>query len=459
MLTPARPPNRNPADLPPRSAAVIAAGNWTSEDGENGSLTVSPAQTETGSDLPTTVVPLVRQPSSTNGRADDPVQGAALREASRLAGTGLPQSLDPRQAAQRRWLAFGNLLKGLLPLVLGAGIVLAAIILVVTLILPNIGKKNEQTAANATATAQVSGAEPATTETVITPTIAPPVGVQGVVRIDGAKPEDVRVFLADAGNPNSLYRELNQEGTFFRLPVATLNHLDPSQKYLVVVRPKDTPDRTFASNLSPDNPAQQPFVSPNFDFDGTKGFDVMMTVKPEAIAFYPLQGNAGDADVPNGHYFGAFHHSVRGDYLKFYNANGGLGRFGLPLSEEFEWAGQGRVQFFERGWLTQPAVGQPITVGKIGQAVLESSCGGSIKLPATTTPWPCRPSSPTRISTSWLPASSSACPRASRLKRPRPPSSKYSILSSVGSNWSSAIKPPNRASAFWERNIHAVSAG
>ena len=384
VLTPNRAPENGP---PPRSAAVVAAGNWNRQAGEE-----SPPPLPLTENMPVgQTAPLsgtLRQPNA--GRENDPVQGAANREATRLAGTGLPQSLDPRQAAQRRWMARINLLKGVVPLVLGLVIVGAAIVLLVTLvILPGLNKNDQPVAANATATA--GAGEAATPETGAaladaTPTVVPPAGVQGVVRIEGAKPDDVRVFLADAGNPNSLYRELNLENTFFRLPVATLNHLDPKQKYLIVVRPKDTTDRTFASNLSPDNPAQQPFVSPNFDFDAAKGFDLTLMIKPEALAYYPLQGNATDQDVPNGRYFGAVHHSVRGDYLKFYNANGGLARFGFPLSEEFEWAGQGRVQFFERGWLSVTAAGQPVTIGKIGRSVLDSACGGTIKLPATTTP-------------------------------------------------------------------------
>ena len=71
------------------------------------------------------------------------------------------------------------------------------------------------------------------------------------MRIEGVKPDEVVVFLATAGDPNSPYRELSQETTFFRLPVTTLNRLDPQQKYVVVVRPKASDDDPGVTEYQP----------------------------------------------------------------------------------------------------------------------------------------------------------------------------------------------------------------
>ncbi len=379
VADPAQNPNvsSDPNTLPPRSAAAIAAGNWNRQDTEVITPLVQTTPIEQA-----TITPTVRQAGSGFGK--DPLSGAAQREAGRMAGTGLPQSHNPARANRQRWNAFGNWLKSILVPLLVAVIVIAGIIFSLILILPRFSQKDTNQASTQPTAIVEAGSSPLAT------TAAPaPLGLsgpQGLVRIDGLKAEDVRVFLADAGNPNSPYRELNQENGLFRLPMATLNRLDPKQKYLVVVRPKDTADRSYASNLSPDNPYQQPFTSPNFDFDLNKGFDMMLKITPEALGFYPLQGSEADRDIPEGRYIGAFHHTVRGDFFKFYNANGGLGRFGLPLSEEFDWTGNGHVQFFERGWLVQSAATPPVTIGKVGKMLIESSCSGFPRLPANITP-------------------------------------------------------------------------
>lgn len=385
--TPAMPiASANPSVTQPRSAATLASGNWSQEATEEvtGSEVrfssedhpASFGETQVLEPSPVAVSGTLRQPNA--GLPVDMVHSAASREAQRQAHTGLPQSLDPRRAMIRRWVGFLNLLRGILLPGLVIGVVLLAIIIVVIQVLPNLGKSDVQNAA-------ISTVAPETVEAP-TPTAAPLPGTQGLVRVQGAKLDTMRAFLAEVGNPTTPFRELSAEGGLFRLPPATLNKLDPRQKYVAVVRPRDTNERKYVENLPLGHPAQQPLTSLEFSFDAVKGFDVNMNVVSEGLAFYPLQGGEADQEVAGGRYIGATRHSVRGEYFKFYNSNGGLGRFGFPLSEEFEWSGNGRVQFFERGWLAIGTPGQPVTVGAVGKALLNNSCSGIPRVPASMTP-------------------------------------------------------------------------
>ncbi len=369
--------------LPPRMAAAIASGNWSQGLFQDVTAQATGANSEATDPEITTAAAsgTLRQPNSR--LAGDPLQEAAVREFSRLAGSGQPQSLNPRQAARHRLTGFMSLLKSLALPGLALAVIIGAILLILLVILPNVLNK---TASDSTSTAAVLDNATATAANP-TPTAPALDGIQGVVRIEGgAKVDDLKVFLATAGDPNSPFREFTQEGTFFRLPTTTLNRLDPRQKYIVVVRPKSTADRQYAENLPPDNAFQQPFTRADLTFDPLKGFDTTIRILPESLAFFPLKGAEADQDVPGGRYFGAFRHSLRGDYLKFYNANGGLVRFGFPISEEFDWATNGRVQFFERGWLAADAPGKPISVGKVGKALLDSTCNNIQRLPANITP-------------------------------------------------------------------------
>ena len=53
---------------------------------------------------------------------------------------------------------------------------------------------------------------------------------------------------------------------------------------------------------------------------------------------------------PDAHYFPQTEHSLRGGFLAYWQAHGGLGQFGFPISEEFVLDGQ-VVQYFERARL------------------------------------------------------------------------------------------------------------
>jgi protein phosphatase len=375
LITPPLPTSES-SGPPPRVAAAIAAGNWDLPrlpEAVNGSNSNSPTETLPIAATGASRQPLIRQTGS-------PIHQAAQREGSRLAGTGYPRRSNSGRFSRWDRQDVFNLIKGVALIGVVLGVIIAAIVFIVVVVVPGIGNKM---AANSTATAVV---QDTATLTPATPTAPALEGVQGIVRIEGVKADNLRVFLATAGDPTSPYRELSQEGNLFRLPVATLNRLDPSQSYIVVVRPKDTADRQYADNLPPENPFQQAFTRTDLSYDPVKGFDVTMRLQPEGLAFYPLKGGTTDQDVPGGRYFAVFRHTVRGDYLKFYNANGGLARFGFPISEEFDWTGSGRVQFFERGWLAVEAPGKPVSVGKVGQALMESTCSNIPRLPANVTP-------------------------------------------------------------------------
>ncbi len=389
-------PNRatapsGPAPMPggPRSAATVASGNWKGAEAGIIPPTDSSTQLEIQGSLDLAQSEVASVPMSGTLRhnfvaqSGDPLQEAASREVNRLAGTGQPQSVDPRRASRRRWAGRASLLRGLALPLIGAVVVILAVAVVVLVVLPKIGQKGSAPDLAVTSSAALNNTPSIISET---PTNPPLTGVQGVVRVEGAKPDDLVLFLATVGDPNSPYREFSQEGNFFYLPTATLNRLDPRQKYVVVVRPKDTAERKYAENLGPENPAQRPFTYPDLSYDAARGFEVTMKISPESLAFYPLRGGTTDSDVPGGRLIAMTKHSIRNDYLKYYNANGGLGRFGFPLSEEFDWGTSGRVQFFERGWLAVEGPGKPVTVGQIGKAILGSTCSGIPRQGASATP-------------------------------------------------------------------------
>ncbi len=374
---------------PPRQAAAIASGNWNwAATTTNTTPPALPADNQARPGEPENTVQF-----ASNGTLRGPIAGltnplhaAVSRESKRLADTGQPQSLEPKRAARRKLDGVLGIIKGVLLPGLALGVVILAILLVFITVLPKLKQPAQPTLP--AGVSQITSAPPTPGATVTSsPVTIPPLsGVNGVVRVEGARVEDLKIFLATAGDPNSPYRELSQEGGYFRLPISTLNKLDPKQKYTLVARPKDTAERKFAENLPPEHAAQQPFAIQEVSYDPSKGFDVLMRISPEALAFYPLKGADGDSDVTGGRYIGATKHSIRGEYLKYYNDNGGLARFGFPLSEEFDWAGNGRVQFYERGWLAIEPPGKVVTVGKVGKALLESSCTSIPRVPANVIP-------------------------------------------------------------------------
>lgn len=392
----------NPLTVPPRSAAVIAAGTWTGREAEE---TQNPPIGQPGENTRSKpVVAETNQPAKpviasgsqrtiTPWGGGDNLHKAAKREMKRVSGFNLPKEHPmhrrkggaiPGNGGGVNSIVSGLILPGLI-----IGVIGLALIILLQLMLPKVGQNGATgtPASSVTSTKTAAASTSGQTTTAAASSVAPLTGVQGIVRIEGVKPDQLVVFLATAGDPNSPYRELSQEATFFRLPVTTLNRLDPQQKYIVVVRPKDTSTRKYAENLSPDNASQRPFISPEITFDPAKGFDTTMQITTEMLAFYPLKGGETDADLPpNGRYIGATKHSISGDFLAFYNANGGLGRFGFPISEEFDWTGTGHVQFFERGWLASDGAGKPVTIGKISRALLDSKCSTVMRLPSDVTP-------------------------------------------------------------------------
>ena len=89
-------------------------------------------------------------------------------------------------------------------------------------------------------------------------------------------------------------------------------------------------------------------------------------------AFVPM-ANPNQAGVT---FFPATAHSLRGDFARFWNANGGLAVFGYPISEEFnETTAEGtfRVQYFERERLElhpENPASRRILLGRLGDLAL-----------------------------------------------------------------------------------------
>ncbi len=91
------------------------------------------------------------------------------------------------------------------------------------------------------------------------------------------------------------------------------------------------------------------------------------------------------ADGPAARYFPETGHLVANGMLAFWEARGGLRRFGLPLSEEFDDAGSGlRLQLFERARLEYHRDTGAITIGRTGAEAME----------ARRAEWPLWPASP-----------------------------------------------------------------
>lgn len=88
--------------------------------------------------------------------------------------------------------------------------------------------------------------------------------------------------------------------------------------------------------------------------------------------FEPVQTGEG------GVYFPQVHHTIRGGFLTYWNQQGGLSRFGLPISEEFDQLNQSdrhtyRVQYFERALFEyHPENNEPyrVLLGHLGTQML-----------------------------------------------------------------------------------------
>ncbi len=377
-----RPPN-------PMAAASMAAGNNSATEQEN-PIATSRERFEKPERLVGASGTMRRR--DTNPSPGSPLQSAATREVGRLQSQGLPQpNARPELMRERRMQGFLNLLAGLAPALI-LGLVLAVIVIIAINLLGNLGKGSSQPDNNSqVATATIAAVTPATTAT-SNPTVAPTPVVTGpnsvTARLEGIAPAEVRVFLATPNDTPVAYREreLAVDGSSFRLPQALVEKLDPKIKYTLVVRPKDNAARKFVADLPLDVPLQTLWTKPDLSFDNRYNLDISLKIAPEAVYFYPLDQGDQDLDLPGGgRYFKATRHTVRTDFLNFYNRNGGLVRFGFPIGEEFDWKDVGRVQFFERGWLVRSGEGElAVRVGKLGQTVLnDSSFDSNLKPPAS----------------------------------------------------------------------------
>jgi photosystem II stability/assembly factor-like uncharacterized protein len=96
---------------------------------------------------------------------------------------------------------------------------------------------------------------------------------------------------------------------------------------------------------------------------------VALVAAAPPLPTYPVPAPTG-APAPGTRYFPQTHHLVSDAFLSFYQANGGIQIFGLPLSEVFTEAGQ-QVQYFERvrlvndhGHVSITPLGAQLTAGR-----------------------------------------------------------------------------------------------
>jgi hypothetical protein len=259
-------------------------------------------------------------------------------------------------------------------------IVIAGVIFVLMTFISRAGQATTTPVANSTVGAV------STTPTLAADTVAPATNNQVVARIDGLKASDIQVFLAVMGEPTSGWREMTAgTGTGWTLNGAVVNRLDPSKKYAIVVRPKSTDMRKYRPDLPLDAPLQTLFSRSDLSFSPLTGLDVSLKIDPAAVNFYPLAGGDADSTLANGaRYVSATRHTIGGEFLKEYDKGGGLGRYGFPLSEEFDLDGVGRVQFFERAWLVQNPDDKSVKIGRVGTDLLAlPDCKFVPKPPAT----------------------------------------------------------------------------
>jgi 5'-nucleotidase len=76
-------------------------------------------------------------------------------------------------------------------------------------------------------------------------------------------------------------------------------------------------------------------------------------------------------DAPNRRYFAKTGHTLNGDFLRYFDTNGGSVRFGLPISEPFLLEGQLTQDFQSARFFWTPAAESPVTLEAIGQTHLQ----------------------------------------------------------------------------------------
>jgi hypothetical protein len=84
-------------------------------------------------------------------------------------------------------------------------------------------------------------------------------------------------------------------------------------------------------------------------------------------------------------YFPETGHTVRGEFIDFYNQHGGLRVFGYPITEMFSWNGR-TVQYFQRARLElhpDKPTGERVQLGALGEELGRSSAAQSARGPNT----------------------------------------------------------------------------
>lgn len=173
------------------------------------------------------------------------------------------------------------------------------------------------------------------------------------------------VNVASTGNDQDLYAYGAYDGTSFAAPIvsgvaALMLSVNPSLsaeqlKQILLATAVDL------GSPGPDN------------FFGAGRVDARRAVEAAVPSAFTRMVNPNQAGAV---YFDETGHTVRGDFLRFWNDNGGLPVFGFPISEEFEEIsaeGTYRVQYFERNRLElHPEKAPPhnVLLGRLGETAL-----------------------------------------------------------------------------------------
>lgn len=89
--------------------------------------------------------------------------------------------------------------------------------------------------------------------------------------------------------------------------------------------------------------------------------------------------------VPDARYFPETGHNVAKPFLGVFEAQGGIDRFGYPLTEQALKPDGGLVQYFQRGWLEIAAGSTTVTIGAVGkQAYAEKLASEATPTPSAT---------------------------------------------------------------------------
>lgn len=84
-------------------------------------------------------------------------------------------------------------------------------------------------------------------------------------------------------------------------------------------------------------------------------------------------GDIPPADTPNRRYFPQTGHTISGDFLNYFDANGQTVRFGLPISEPFLLDGRLVQDFQSARFFWTPENDIPVTLEEIGRVHFEAS--------------------------------------------------------------------------------------